>query len=300
MSDAEGVANLVNEVELGQIGMAVYTVESLEAEWSEHGDALASNVRILEIDRRVAGFVDMHPDPEARELYFEGYVSPEWTGRGIGTRLIEIAEDEAGGLATRIGAPITLTTNVGSTAVADALEDRGYERGKHDIGMFLDLDGGRPEVVLPADIAIHPFVEGRDEQLMWDVMRAGFGDDWDGTEDAEEWLRAHTDRAVFDPALWFFARQGDRTIGAVQARPQWRAQADTGWLKNIAVLAASRHKGVGRALLMHAGALFHDRGKKHMVLGTYADNPTDAVSFYRHIGMRLGAESFDYSKQIGA
>jgi hypothetical protein len=35
-----------------------------------------------------------------------------------------------------------------------------------------------------------------------------------------------------------------------------------------------------------------------MVLGTYADNPTAAVDFYLHIGMRLGAESFDYSKTV--
>jgi mycothiol synthase len=298
MHDAERVANLVNEVELAQIGMAVYTVASLREEWSEHGDALASNVRILEIDGHLAGFVDMHPDAEGRELYFEGYVSPRWIDRGVGTQLIELAEADAVGLAKRIGAPITVTTNVGSAAVGTALERRGYKMGQRDLGMFLDLDGRRPDVEVPAGIAIRPFVKGRDEQLMWDVVRAGFGGDWDGTDDAGEWLRQHTDPAVFDPALWFFACEGDHTIGAVQARPQWRAQSDTGWLKNLAVLPGWRRSGVGRALVMRAAALFHDRGKKHMVLGTYADNPTDALRFYLHIGMRLGAESFDYSKVV--
>ena len=298
MGDAERVANLVNEVELAQIGMAVYTTASLQEEWHEHGDGLGSNVCIVEVDGRLAGFVDMHPDADGRELYFEGYVSPGWTGRGIGTQLIEIAEREAEALAKRIGGPVTLTTNVGGTPVASALEKRGYERGKHDLGMFLDLDGRRPEGELPPGISIRPFVEGRDERLMWDVMRAGFGDDWDGTEDPGEWLRMHTDKGVYDPTLWFFAQDDDQAIGVVQARPQWRAQSDTGWLKNLAVLPEWRRKGVGRALLMHAAGLFHDRGKKHMVLGTYDDNPTDAVGFYLRLGMRLGAESFDYSKQI--
>jgi GNAT superfamily N-acetyltransferase len=298
MADANGVAALVNQVELAQIGMAVYTTASLREEWAEHGDALGSKVRIVEIDGRLAGYLDLHPDSESRELYFEGYVSPECTGRGIGTQLIEIAEGEAAALAGRLRGPVTLTTNVGSAAVANSLGRRGYEPGPHDLGMFLDLDGRRPEVNIPPGIGIRPFVDGRDEQLMWDIMRAGFGADWDGTEDAGEWLHKHQDESVYDPALWFFARAGDQAIGAVQARPQWRAQADTGWLKNMAVLSEWRHKGVGRALLLHAGALFHDRGKKKMVLGTFADNPTDAVQFYLHLGMRLGAESFDYSKQI--
>jgi len=298
MADAAGVAALVNKVELAQIGMAVYTPASLEQEWGDHGDALGSNVRIVEIDGRLAGFVDMHPDPESREFYFEGYVSPNFTGRGIGTHLIEIAEEAAAALARRVGQPVTLTTNVGSAAVAAVLERRGYEPGRHDLGMFLDLDGRRPEVTLPPGVSIRPFVDGRDEQLMWDIMRAGFGDDWDGTEDAGEWLRSHQNEAVYDPALWFFARAGNQVIGAVQARHQWRAQADTGWLKNLAVLPEWRHRGIGRAMLMHAAALFHDRGKKQMVLGTFADNPTDAVQFYLHLGMRLGAESFDCSRQI--
>lgn len=298
MADAAGVAALVNEVELAQIGMAVYTPASLREEWGEHGDALGVNVRIAEVDGRLAGFVDMHPDAEGREFYFEGYVSPEFTGRSIGTNLIEVAEEAAVALAGRVGRPVTLTTNVGSRAVAAVLERRGYEPGPHDLGLFLDLEGRRPEVTLPPGIGIRPFVDGRDEQLMWDVMRAGFEDDWDGTEDAGEWLRSHQREAVYDPTLWFFARDGDKTIGAVQARPQWRAQADTGWLKNLAVLPGWRRKGVGRALLMHAAALFHDRGKKHMVLGTFADNPTNAVQFYLSLGMRLGAESFDYSKKI--
>ena len=296
--DAELVAGLVNRVELAQIGMAVYTPASLRKEWSQHGDALGSNVHLLELDGKLAAFVDLHPDEENRELYFEGYVSPDFTGRGIGTRLIELAEGEAAALADRTGRPVTIETNVGSQAVARALEDRGYKPGKHDLGMFLDLGGGRPDVDLPAGTRIRPFVDGRDDHLMWDVMRTGFGDDWDGTEDPDEWLRVHKDESVYDPSLWFFACAGDTVIGAVQARRQWRAQSDTGWLKNLTVLADWRHKGVGRALLMHAAALLHDRGKKQMVLGTYADNPTGAVDFYLHLGMRLGAESFDYSKQI--
>jgi mycothiol synthase len=298
MGDAKSVARLVNDIELAQIGMAVYTTAGLREEWGEHGERLRSNVRIVEVGGRLAGYLDMHPDADGRNLYYEGYVAPESMGRGIGTKLIEIAEGEAANLAERLRAPVTMTTNVGSAGVAALLEGRGYEQTQHDLGMFLDLDGPRPEVALPSGVGIRPFVEGRDEQLMWDIMRAGFGDDWDGTDDANEWLRRHKDESVYDPALWFFAQEGVQAVGAVQARPQWRAQSDTGWLKNMAVLPAARRKGVGRALLMHAAAQFHDRGKRQMVLGTFADNPTDALRFYLRLGLRLGAESFDYSKRI--
>lgn len=298
MDDAGPVARLVNEVELTQIGMAVYTPESLRREWGEHGDALESNVWIIEAQGHLAGYIDLHPDAVEGELYFEGYVAPKWLGRGIGTQLIEIAEREAAALADRLGREVTLTTNVGNRAVAGVLARRGYEETQHDLGMFLDLDDGRPEVVLPPGVRIRPFVHGRDEQLMWDVMRAGFEDDWDGTDDSATWLAGHQDEEVYDPALWFFAEDGGSAIGVAQARPQWRAQSDTGWLKNLAVLPEARRRGIGRALVMHAAALFHDRGKKRMVLGTFADNPTGAPEFYVRVGMRLGAESFDYSRRI--
>ena len=298
MDDAERVAHLVNEVELAQVEMAVYTPSSLQEEWSQHGDDLAANTRIVEVGGRLAGYVDMHPDADSRELYYEGYVAPDWADRGIQTLLFEIAEDEAGSLARRLGDPVSLSTNVGNTRVATDLERRGYERTLHELAMFLDLDGHRPEVALPAGVTIRPFVEGRDERLMWDTMRAGFAEDWDGTPDREEWIRVHQEAPAYDPALWFFAWHDDRAIGAVQAGEQWRAQADTGWLKNIAVLEPARRKGVGRALLFHAAGLFNDRGKKRMVLGTYAANPTAAPQFYLHLGMRIGGESFDYANRI--
>jgi hypothetical protein len=84
MGDAENVARLVNDIELAQIGMAVYTVAGLREEWGEHGDSLGSNVRIVEVGGRLAGYLDMQPDADGRNLYYEGYVAPGgWAAESV-------------------------------------------------------------------------------------------------------------------------------------------------------------------------------------------------------------------------
>ena len=41
----------------------------------------------------------------------------------------------------------------------------------------------------PPGISLRPYREDHDDRLMWDVMRAGFGDDWPADSDAEGWIK---------------------------------------------------------------------------------------------------------------
>jgi hypothetical protein len=66
--------------------------------------------------------------------------------------------------------------------------------------MFMDLSEPL-EVIWPESVALRPYREDEDDVLMWDTMRAGFGDDWDGPTERDEWLRTHRGAGLRERSL---------------------------------------------------------------------------------------------------
>jgi mycothiol synthase len=281
--------------------MAAYDPRGLRAEWESRGDRLRDDLAVVTgEDGRIVGYLEATPDASKHEFFFEGFVHPRRRGEGIGTALVEWSEARARSMSHEWDSEVVVTTNAGSEAAKRFTEGFGYSETWAEYAMFLDLDRP-PEVRWPAGVTVRPFVEGRDERLLYDVMAEGFGSDWpsDSPHDFDGWIARHKS-ARYDPALWFFAAAGEELLGAAQCRPYWGAQEDVGWLKNLAVKKRARGVGIGRALLFHAAALFHRRGLKRMVLGTDEGNTTNAVDFYLRAGLYVGGRSWDLSKSLSS
>jgi mycothiol synthase len=71
---------------------------------------------------------------------------------------------------------------------------------------------------------------------------------------------------------------------------------DLGWVDYIAVLAASRGRGIGAALLRRSFAMFAGRGIRRVVLAVDAQNATGATVLYEWAGMRV-VSRFDWWEQ---
>jgi mycothiol synthase len=266
--------------------MAVYENGDLVKEWANRANPRAV---VAAEDGAIVGYLD--GDRTDDDLFFEGFVHPSRRGCGIGSHLAASAER----MALTLGAA-TVTTNVGSEDAVSFFEQRGYYIVEREYAMFLDLDRA-PDVSVPAGIEIRAFVEDADERAMHQAIRESFGDDWpDSSGDPDGWVRGHKSVKSYDPDLWLFAADREDIVGAVMNRTQWRAQTDTGWVKNLGVRKDYRGRGIGRALLLESGRLFHERGKRRMVLGVSVDNPTGAPEFYRRVGMRVGGASWDLRK----
>ncbi len=164
--------------------------------------------------------------------------------------------------------------------------------------MFMDLGSDLGPVRWPRGVEPRRYRDGEDDRLMYETMRAGFGDDWPEGSEAKSWIQGHREAAGFHPDLWLFACCGELVVGAVQCREQWHGQGDTGWVKNLAVLPEWRGRGIGRALLFEAFAVLRRRGRRRAVLGVDDANPTGAKSFYEGVGMRRGGGSTDFRKII--
>lgn len=145
-----------------------------------------------------------------------------------------------------------------------------------DVRLRLDLVRALPDVSWPAAFFLRSFVPS-DAPALHALLDTVFADGADGPFDTW-WERVRTD-PEFDPRLCFLAFDGDtRLVGAALA---W----NTGFLKDLAVLADMRQRGLGRALALTVFHALQARGLAHVDLKTNLVSNADAVRLYRSFGM---------------
>jgi mycothiol synthase len=299
--DAGPVSTVINECSIDDVGMAVYTEEDLRASWRDDPRRL-KDFEVAEEGRRIRAVLEYAIDRDAPEVYFEGFVARANRSHGLGTSLVERAEQRADALATETRMNVRLVSNVVNDAARSILEARGFRLVGFEHAMWMDLTADVLPHATTAGIELRPYVEGRDDRAMWGVMREGFGNDWEVGRPTElvPWIESHTDIPTHDPSLWFLAYVDGRLAGGIMGRSWWGAQHDVGHVKNLAVVPEERRAGVGRALLHHLAAAFMERGRKAMVLGVEGDNATRARDFYERVGMHARAATYDYEKEVAA
>jgi mycothiol synthase len=293
LRNVPAVADLVNASLLSEIEMAVLDPTDLEAEWRQLESL--DHIAVVEDQGEIVGYLTTQEDKGHASIYFEAFTSERSLGRGIGSALIEEAQSRAAALADGLDKPVTLETDVNSEVARDLLARHGFELTGGSFPMFMDLDDHLPAPEWPPGVELRPYSQGPDDREFFDVMARGFELHPDIT--LESWLERQS-RPDFSADLWWFAQSADGAVAALECRDQWHAQNDTGWIKNIAVLAEWRRLGVGRALLSHAFIQFRARGRTRAVLGVDAANPTKAKDFYERIGMRAGAEGTDHRQVV--
>jgi len=84
----------------------------------------------------------------------------------------------------------------------------------------------------------------------------------------------------FDPSLVFVVWSCESEI--VGVAHCWTSA----FVKDLAVHPDWRRRGIGKALLCHAFAIFKSRGAARVRLKVQSDNPSGAIRLYHEVGMR--------------
>jgi ribosomal protein S18 acetylase RimI-like enzyme len=146
----------------------------------------------------------------------------------------------------------------------------------NDVRLRLDLARDLPDVSWPSAFALRSFVSS-DAPALHALLDTVFADGADGPFDTW-WERVRTD-PEFDPDLCLLAFDGQtRLVGAALA---W----NTGFLKDLAVLAEARQRGLGRALALSLFHALQSRGLAHVDLKTNLVSNAEAVRLYHSFGM---------------
>lgn len=295
--DLPTICALLAAFDIAYMGFAdAYEPADIREEW-ERLDLTADTWVIEGLDGRMAGYGTLTDEGSGR-LGADGYVHPNYWGRGVGTALVRLMDTRAAALVDR--APAGARVVVGNAVLANdaaaqaILEAEGYSLVRTHWRMAITLDAPPLAPDWPAGIAVRAFAPGRDDRAIFEAIEEAFTDHWGHTPRAfEEWI-TRTKREDFDPSLWFLAMDGDTIAGVALCR----RRPDCGWLSTLAVRRPWRKRGLGLALLRHSFGAFYARRERTIALGVDAQNLTGATRLYEGAGMRVTMRAAIYEKEL--
>jgi mycothiol synthase len=285
-ADAEAVAGLIAAYDASH-GIAQSTTPAdVLREWDELD--LERDAWLLELDGVLAGYACVYGRRTER-LDVDGYVHPGRRGRGVGSRILRLAEARA---RERGAARLHIATLHGDEAARLLFEANGYAFVRAFLRMAITLDRPLPEPHVPEGLTLERF-DRIDERAVHAALQEAFEDHWEHEpQEYEAWARRH---AESDRSLWWVVKDGDEIAGA---SVNDRKREGAGWIGALATRRRWRGRGVAQALLLASFGEFRRRGERTVALGVDASNPTGAVKLYERVGMKTVWRADVYEQRL--
>jgi mycothiol synthase len=284
--DVAAVTELVRTVETRLAGAPELSETDLRHEWA--GFDLARDAWLVELDDELAGYGALQTDGHALG---DGYVHPDFWGRGVGSRLVDLIEADARGRGLhRLQIPV-----FGSDDRAQALlGSRGYGDVRRYYRMEIELEDEPQAPRWPEGTEVAAVAEA-DVARFHEALDEAFAEEWGHEPDSgTDWV-AIRERRSPDRSLWFAVTDGDEIAAAAVAEEErWGA----GWIASLGVRKPWRRRGIGRALLVHCFRELWARGKAKIALGVDSQNPTGATRLYEQSGMHVAYSAVFFEKEL--
>ena len=283
LDDLTAVLALLVRCDLAEVGQVDTTADDLLADWRRPGLDLAADTVLVEAPGGVlVAYAQVYAGEES-----DGYVDPDWRGRGIGTWLLRWRVDRAGeqlAAAGRRGGSLQAWTNHADEGFRRLLEREGYAYERSQLIMRVDLATPPPTPVWPEGVALRPFRPERDAQAVYQLVQDAFAEvEGQALRSYQQWEQFMLNRADFDAGLWFVAVRGQAPVATALCFDY----GSEGWVRQLAVRRRERRQGLGLALLRHAFGSFYLRGRPTAGLAVDASNTTGANRLYERAGMRV-------------
>jgi mycothiol synthase len=290
-------------------GRDEFELEDYRNEWSDPSIDLAVDTRVAQTpDGTIVGCIEVWNTPPYSLCWIWGRVHPEFRGQGIGTALMDWAEQRACVALDRASADARIVLEAGTITphlpTTELLEERGFVAARHSLSMARDLDGPLPEPIWPAGITVRTMRPG-DELAIYRAENEAFRDHWGHIEAPEEtayplWRHRAIEDPAHDPSLWFLAMDGDEIAGIALCNAFQIGEPDMGYVNTLGVRRPWRRQGLAEALLYHSFAELQRRGRTRVGLGVDAGSLTGATRLYEKVGMRAIRDFTLFEKELRA
>jgi GNAT superfamily N-acetyltransferase len=284
-------------------------VEGLRNEWRSPEFEPERDIRVIfSPSGQMVGYIEawttakppVHP-------WLWGRVDPDYEGLGLGTRLLQWAEERACLALDEISPELRFAPRVGIYRPAEKsrelFENMGYIYIRSSYTMRIEMDAPPPAPVWPEGICVRTFNPETDMEAAYKAEVESFRDHFGFVEEAYEeglarFRHFQTGYEGFDPSLFFLAMDGGEVAGISLCRPRAYEDADLGWVGTLGVRRPWRKRGIGLALLRHSFGEFYRRGRRKVGLGVDAQNLTGALRLYETAGMHVH-QAFDlFEKEL--
>ncbi len=220
-----------------------------------------------------------------------GGVHPDYRGRGIGSGLLDWAEEIAVALHREHfpDSPASLDCYVlrKNTQAVELFGGRGYKQSRWFHEMTRDLSAELPASELPAEVQVLGWAPELSADALL-VRNESFRDHWGSTEVSAESWEFRTGVRAFRPSLSFIAYIDGEPIGMVMAHEYDGYNEKTGtrdvFIPLVGTRRAARRRGVATGLLTMALRAAKADGYDTATLSVDADSPTGAVGIYERLG----------------
>ena len=311
-SDLASLVALINEADAVDRNDRSITLEQLEHEIGFPTFHPETDSFLAWDGDQLAGFTDLYVRAsEADEdtmIYVSGVVHPRWRRRGLGRRLLKVAEDRALHYAAEHDSGQVFF----QCAAYEGEEDRkalyarmGMAPVRYFVNLVRPLNGDLPPLRMLTGIRLRQFDPKRDVETVWRVDTVAFRDHWghvDGKlEEFEHWIAM----PHFRSELWWLAEEkaSGQIVGLALnvIDPDWIARTgrQEGYVDTLAVLREHRKQGLGTTLLAQSLHTLREAGMEAAHLHADVENLTGAMRLYERVGFRIRKTNAVYSKTIG-
>ncbi len=291
--DLQAVFDLVVACDIAEYGEPDTDLEDIEGNW-EDIDLSQDAWLVYDAARKLVGYAAIMSRFD--QFTFETYAHPGQTDIDLHHDLLDLCEQRA---MQRLQTEnlekgqVTLYTSHTNHALNQIVETTGFNLKKYHYQMDVEFKAPPPAPTWPEGSTLRNFIPDQDERATFDFIQTAFDRPGRTAPSYEDWHSFMIGHPLFDPGLWFLLCEGESIIGAALCFDY----AQSGWVRQLGVLPARQHQGIGAALLQHVFGVFFQRGKPRVGLAVESENP-NAIAFYERVGMKPLHQYNEYQKEL--
>lgn len=302
-TDLGALADLINRADRADRTGLVTSPEDLAHDLAEPGMGGRENVLLAEAGEQLIGYTLVRMvNADTSRLLAIGTVDPGWRRRGVGTALLRRAEHRAAELAGHRPFVLDLPVQHLVAGACELARSLGYVVAREYLRMVHPDVDCAPEAALPAHIALHDYVRGRDEEKFVTAYTETFADHW-GEEPhtlAAEQHRTHG--PSFRPQDNLLAINSEGAIVGFCLLHPYGPRSDErepATIDDLGVRPAYRGQGLGRALLLAGMRRLREQGAQAVALFVDAASPYPSARLYESVGFVAGGGVTLFRKTVG-
>ena len=292
--DAQAIATMNVAHEMATMGISESTPDDVLEFWhDENVDIVHDTLVITTEDNKLAGYTGVAATSRGIMLDANMGVVLTYKDSSIASYLLQFAEERAYTLLlTHPETPRLIYAWSFTPDITQVLEQHGFKVDASDYRMRIVFETPPLQPQSLEGITIRPYVPGKEERAVYDVIAEAFPDiDGKPYRPYEQWYEnVFIKSSSFEPSMLYVAEVGGHIVGTILCRI-W--QSGSGHIWQVAVRRAWRKRGIALNLLYTAFGEYYRRGIHEVILDVDSTNTTGAQELYKRAGMYVRSQT-DY------